>query len=113
MAKYKLTKNLGMLLLGIWLILTGLVPLLKLYFNGFPAIMQVLAIVAGAFAVNLLASRKLGYPLYYGVLSPKLWPACWGRCWSTPSSAAKSSSATWSCKWGAGHSACVWSRRNG
>jgi hypothetical protein len=48
MAKFKVTKNLGMLLLGIWLILTGLIPLLKLYFNGFPAIMQVLAIVAGA-----------------------------------------------------------------
>jgi hypothetical protein len=48
MAKYKLTKNLGMLLLGIWLILSGLMPLLKLYFNGSATIMQVLAIVAGA-----------------------------------------------------------------
>jgi hypothetical protein len=48
MAKYKLTKNLGLLLLGIWLILSGLMPLLKLYFNGSATIMQVLAIVAGA-----------------------------------------------------------------
>jgi len=47
MAKYKLTKNLGMLLLGIWLILTGLIPILKLYFSGFPVIMEVLAIAAG------------------------------------------------------------------
>ena len=47
MAKYKLTKNLGMLLLGIWLILTGLIPVLKLSFSGFPVIMDVLAIAAG------------------------------------------------------------------
>jgi hypothetical protein len=37
-----------------------------------------LALVAAAFAVNLLASRKFGHAVYYGVLSPKLWPACWG-----------------------------------
>jgi hypothetical protein len=47
MAKYKVTKNLGMLLLGIWLILTGLIPVLKLNFSGFPVIMEVLAIAAG------------------------------------------------------------------
>jgi len=47
MAKIKMTKSLGMLLLGIWLILTGLIPLLKLNFNGFPEIMEVLAIAAG------------------------------------------------------------------
>ena len=47
MAKIKMTKSLGMLLLGIWLILTGLIPLLKLNFSGFPAIMEVLAIAAG------------------------------------------------------------------
>ena len=43
----KLTKSLGMLLLGIWLILTGLIPVLKLNFSGFPVIMQVLAIASG------------------------------------------------------------------
>ncbi len=47
MAKYKLTKNLGLLLLGIWLILTGLIPVLKLNFSGFPVIMEVLAIASG------------------------------------------------------------------
>jgi hypothetical protein len=47
MAKFKMTKGLGMLLLGIWLILTGLIPLLKLNFSGFPVIMDVLAIAAG------------------------------------------------------------------
>jgi len=47
MAKIKMIKSLGMLLLGIWLILTGLIPLLKLNFSGFPVIMEVLAIAAG------------------------------------------------------------------
>jgi hypothetical protein len=47
MAKIKMTKSVGMILLGIWLILTGLIPMLKLYFSGFPTIMEVLAIAAG------------------------------------------------------------------
>ena len=40
-------KNLGMLLLGVWLILTGLIPLLELSFSGLGTVMAVLAIVAG------------------------------------------------------------------
>ena len=40
-------RNLGMLLLGIWLIITGLVPLLQLSFSGLGTLMAVLAIVAG------------------------------------------------------------------
>ncbi len=44
----KLTKNLGMLLLGIWLILTGLIPLLSLSFSGLGTLMALLAIAAGA-----------------------------------------------------------------
>ena len=47
MAKIKMTKSLGMILLGIWLILTGLIPLLNLNFSGFPVIMEILAIAAG------------------------------------------------------------------
>ena len=47
MLKIKAFKSLGMLLFGIWLILTGLIPVLKLNFSGFPVIMQVLAIAAG------------------------------------------------------------------
>jgi len=43
-----LTKNLGMLLLGIWLILNGLIALLSLSFQGLPLIMAILAIAAGA-----------------------------------------------------------------
>lgn len=48
MAKMKVTKNLGFLLLALWLIMNGLIPLLKLNFEGLPLIMNVLAIVSGA-----------------------------------------------------------------
>jgi hypothetical protein len=44
----KVTRNLGMLLLGIWLILSGLIPLLSLSFSGLGMLMAILAIVAGA-----------------------------------------------------------------
>lgn len=44
----KLTKQPGRLLLGIWLVLTGLIPLLRLSFSGMGTVMAVLAIVAGA-----------------------------------------------------------------
>jgi hypothetical protein len=44
----KFTKRIGMLLLGIWLILTGLIPLAKLSFEGLPLLMSILAIAAGA-----------------------------------------------------------------
>jgi hypothetical protein len=47
----RLTKNLGMLLLGIWLLLTGLIPLLNLGVSGLGSLMAVLAIAAGALIV--------------------------------------------------------------
>lgn len=43
----KLTKNLGMLLLAIWLIVTGLQEFVHLSVSGLPTIMAVLAIAAG------------------------------------------------------------------
>ena len=43
----KLTKSLGMLLLGVFLILTGLIQLLSFSFAGLPIIMAILAIAAG------------------------------------------------------------------
>jgi hypothetical protein len=43
----KLPKNLGMVLLAIWLILTGLIDLLGFSFTGLPIIMAILAIAAG------------------------------------------------------------------
>lgn len=51
MSKSKLTKNVGMILLGIWLIMTGLIPLLHLSFEGLPLIMSILAIAAGVLAL--------------------------------------------------------------
>ncbi len=47
MTKIRVTKSVGMILLGIWLIMTGLIPVLKLYFNGLQMIMEILAIAAG------------------------------------------------------------------
>ena len=45
----RFTKNIGMLLLAIWLILTGLIALFSLSFNGLGIIMGILAIAAGIF----------------------------------------------------------------
>lgn len=43
----RLTRNIGMLLLAAWLILTGLIPLLGLGFSGLGTVMAILAIAAG------------------------------------------------------------------
>jgi hypothetical protein len=45
----KFTKNIGMLLLAIWLILYGLIALFSLSFTGLGIIMGLLAIAAGIF----------------------------------------------------------------
>jgi len=42
-----LTRNLGMLLLGIWLILTGLIPLLGMSLGSLSLLLPVLAVAAG------------------------------------------------------------------
>jgi hypothetical protein len=47
MGRFRLTKSLGMILLGIWLILTGLIPLLHGNYEGLSLIMAILAIAAG------------------------------------------------------------------
>jgi len=44
----KIASNPGMLLLGIWLILSGLLPLLKIGFQGQAELLSILAIAAGA-----------------------------------------------------------------
>lgn len=44
-------KNLGMLVLAAWLILSGLIPLLSLNFNGLGTIMAVGAIAAGVLII--------------------------------------------------------------
>jgi hypothetical protein len=50
----RMTKSLGMLLLGIWLLLTGLIPLLNIGVSGLGTLMAVLALAAGAL---ILAGR--------------------------------------------------------
>ncbi len=47
----KLTRNFGMLLLAVWLIVTGIVPLLNLSFSGLGTVMAILAIAAGVLIV--------------------------------------------------------------
>jgi hypothetical protein len=47
----RLTRNIGMLLLAVWLILTGLIPLLNLRFSGLEMVMAILAIAAGVLIV--------------------------------------------------------------
>jgi len=43
----KITRNIGFLLLGIWLIITGLFPLLNVSFSGQGVLMASLALAAG------------------------------------------------------------------
>lgn len=45
------SKKIGVLLLGVFLILTGLVSLLKLSFEGLPLLMGILALAAGIMIV--------------------------------------------------------------
>jgi hypothetical protein len=47
----KVTGNPGMLLLGVWLILYGLIDLLNFSFDGLGVIMAVLAVAAGVLIV--------------------------------------------------------------
>ncbi len=47
----KFTRNIGMLLLAVWLVLTGLIPLLNLSFSGLHTLMAGLAIAAGVLIV--------------------------------------------------------------
>jgi hypothetical protein len=45
-----ITKNIGMLLLGIWLIVSGVAALVPaVYFNGLGTILAILAVLAGIF----------------------------------------------------------------
>jgi hypothetical protein len=43
----KFAKTIGMLLLALWLVMTGLIPLLRLSFSGIGTAMAVLAVAAG------------------------------------------------------------------
>jgi hypothetical protein len=45
----RITRNIGMLLLAVWLIITGLIPLLKFSFAYQGMVMAILALAAGVF----------------------------------------------------------------
>ncbi len=47
MRRFRRTKNWGFLVLAIWLILTGVLPLLRISFPGEGTLLELLAIVAG------------------------------------------------------------------
>ena len=44
-------KNLGLLLVGVWLVIHGLTQLVSFSFNGLSTLMAILAIVAGALVI--------------------------------------------------------------
>lgn len=48
---FRAKRNLGLLLTGVWLILTGLLPLLNLTHTALTLVMQILAIAAGALLI--------------------------------------------------------------
>lgn len=45
----RMTKSIGLILLAIWLVLTGVIPIISLSFEGLDVIMAALAIGAGVF----------------------------------------------------------------
>lgn len=47
----RLNRNLGLKLLGVWLIATGVLPLLHVSFDGLGMLMAIVAIVAGALII--------------------------------------------------------------
>jgi hypothetical protein len=49
MSRFRMPKNLGMVLLAIWLIMTGLITLFHISFDGLYVIMALLAVASGLF----------------------------------------------------------------
>ncbi len=71
----KISSNLGMILLAIWLILTGLLPLLRLSFPGEETLLAILAIAAG---VLILLGPRLGGGFRSGRATGARWTGNWG-----------------------------------
>ena len=68
----KLSRSLGMLLLAIWLILTGLLPLLRVSFAGSGIVLAILAIAAGV--LILIQDRLFRSPAKsLGLLLLSIW----------------------------------------
>jgi len=67
----RLNKNLGVVLLGIWLIATGLFPLLNVSFTGSSLLLALLAIGAGV--LMLVGTRGGKLPRNLGTLLLSIW----------------------------------------
>lgn len=66
-----MTRNLGMILLAVWLILTGLLPLLNLSFPASATILAILAIAAGV--LFLMEGRRTRLSKNLGMLLLAIW----------------------------------------
>lgn len=51
MSSWRISRSIGMVLLAIWLILTGLIAVFSLSFSGLGLVMGLLALAAGVFIV--------------------------------------------------------------
>lgn len=69
----KLPKNLGMILLAIWLIIRGLVALISLSFTGLDVLLGILAIAAGLLILFGLRNSKFSEPRNLGLLLLGIW----------------------------------------
>jgi hypothetical protein len=71
----KSLQSLGLILLAVWLILTGLLPLLSLNIPAIGTIMAVLALAAGVLILmnNLKMGRGAGLPANLGYLLLAIW----------------------------------------
>lgn len=65
------TNRIGFILLALWLILTGLLPLLNISFSGLELLMGLLAIAAGALLI--WKPGKLSGPRNLGILLLGIW----------------------------------------
>ncbi len=72
----KISSNLGMILLAIWLILTGLLPLLRISIPGGETLLAILAIAAGV--LILLGPSRLAGGFRSGRATGARWTGNWG-----------------------------------
>lgn len=69
----RLPKNLGFILLAIWLVIRGLVALISLSFAGLDIILAVLAVAAGILILFGLRGKRLARPRNLGLLLLGIW----------------------------------------
>lgn len=69
----KIPKNLGLILLAIWLIIRGLVALISLSFTGLNILLAILAIAAGLLILFGLRNNSFRKPRNLGLLLLAVW----------------------------------------